>query len=72
MSGDLFKEISTIALNIDATSMNSTLTPISIDIEQINNNYVIELVTKVLDLESQLFQMLVFVQVDTRLSKCFV
>ena len=52
MSGDLFKEISTIALNIDATSMNSTLTPISIDIEQINNNYVIELVTKVLDLES--------------------
>lgn len=52
MSGDLFKEISNKALNFKEIKFKPEYKPISIDAEKINNDYVINLVSKVLKIES--------------------
>ncbi|MFX1410535.1 MAG: hypothetical protein ACFFA6_09295 [Promethearchaeota archaeon] len=52
ISGDLFKEISKIALKLKKIHFKPEFTPIEIDAEQINNNYTIELLSEVLEIES--------------------
>jgi phosphomannomutase len=52
MSGNLFKEISKKALEINEIPMKSDFTSISIDAEQKNNEYVINLLSEVLDIKS--------------------
>jgi phosphomannomutase len=51
MSGDMFKEISKIALDLKEINLKATFQTELIDIEQMNNNYVIQLLSKVLTLE---------------------
>ncbi len=51
MSGDLFKEISQIALDVDQIKLKST-NPTKIDAEKKNNDYVLNLLSKVLELKS--------------------
>ena len=52
MSGDLFKEISNLALNIEELNLDPFYMPMKIDAEQINNDYVIRLLNDVLELKS--------------------
>jgi len=52
ISGSLFKEITKIALEINEISLKSNYTPILIDAEQKNNDYVIELLSKIMKIES--------------------
>ena len=52
MSGDLFKEISKKALSFEEINLDPFYKPIKIDAEQINNDYVISLLTDVLELKS--------------------
>ena len=52
MSGDLFKEISNIALNLEEIKLNPNYKPILIDAEQKNNDYVISLLSRVLEIKS--------------------
>jgi phosphomannomutase len=52
MSGDLFKEISNIALSIEELNLDPFYQPIIIDAEQINNDYVISLLNDILELKS--------------------
>jgi len=52
MSGDLFKEISNIALSIEEINLDPFYKPMKIDAEQINNDYVISLLNDVLELKS--------------------
>ncbi|MFX0020779.1 MAG: hypothetical protein ACFE9S_00515 [Candidatus Hermodarchaeota archaeon] len=52
MSGNLFKEISKKALEVDEIPIKSDFKPISIDAEEKNNEYVINLLSKVLDIKS--------------------
>jgi phosphomannomutase len=51
MSGDLFKEISHIALDVDQIKLKST-NPTKIDAEKKNNDYVLNLLSKVIELKS--------------------
>ncbi|NVM19455.1 MAG: hypothetical protein HWN80_17270 [Candidatus Lokiarchaeota archaeon] len=52
MSGDLFKEISNKALNFKEIRFDPQYKPILIDAEKKNNDYVISLISKVLEIES--------------------
>ncbi len=52
MSGDLFKDVSRRALKIKEVHLKSDITPIQIDAEQINNDYTIKLLSKILEIES--------------------
>jgi phosphomannomutase len=52
MSGDLFKEISNRALKVKEINFDPKVSPISIDAENRNNDYVISLVTEVLEITS--------------------
>ncbi|MBY8987114.1 MAG: hypothetical protein KGD61_01580 [Candidatus Lokiarchaeota archaeon] len=52
MSGDLFKEISNKALNFKEIKFDPNYKPIPIDAEMKNNDYVISLISKVLEIES--------------------
>jgi len=52
MSGDLFKDISRRALKIKEVHFKPDITPIQIDAEQINNDYTIKLLSKILEIES--------------------
>ena len=52
MSGDLFKEISNLALSIEEINLDPFYKPIIIDAEQINNDYVISLLNDILELKS--------------------
>ncbi|UCC18234.1 MAG: hypothetical protein JSV62_08950 [Promethearchaeota archaeon] len=52
MSGNLFKEISTKALHVEEIPLKSDFIPILLDAEQNNNDYVINLLSKVLDIKS--------------------
>jgi len=52
ISGDLFKDISKLALNVKEIKLKSGFKPILIDAEQKNNNYVKALLSKVLEINS--------------------
>ena len=52
MSGDLFKEISNKAIAIKEINLDPFYKPIKIDAEQINNDYVISLLSDILELKS--------------------
>lgn len=52
MSGDLFKDISKKALEVNEISLKSGFTPIILDAEQKNNEYVINLLSKVIEIKS--------------------
>jgi phosphomannomutase len=52
MSGDLFKKISNKALNFQEIKFDPKYKPIPIDAEKKNNDYVISLISKVLEIES--------------------
>ena len=52
MSGALFKEISKKALSYKEIHLKTDFKPIQIDAEQINNEYVIKLLSKVLEIKS--------------------
>ena len=52
MSGASFKEISNKAISYKEIHMKTDFKPIQIDAEQINNDYVIKLLSKVLEIES--------------------
>jgi phosphomannomutase len=52
ISGNLFNEISKKALEVDEIPINSDFTPISLDAEQRNNEYVIDLLAKVKEINS--------------------
>jgi len=52
MSGDLFKDISNRALNFKEIKFDPKYKSISIDAEKKNNDYVISLISKVLEIES--------------------
>lgn len=52
MSGDLFKDISKKALEVNEIQFKSDFTPILIEAEQKNNEYVINLLSKVIDIKS--------------------
>jgi len=52
ISGDLFKDISKKALNYKEIELNPNFKPVLIDAEQINNNYVINLLSKILEIKS--------------------
>ncbi|MHA1458646.1 MAG: hypothetical protein ACTSQR_03180 [Promethearchaeota archaeon] len=54
MSGDLFKEISLKAIEIKEINLDPLYKPIKIDAEQINNDYVINLLNEILPLKSLL------------------
>jgi len=51
MSGDLFKDISKKALEVNEIHFKSDFTPIRIEAEQKNNDYVINLLSHVLEIE---------------------
>ncbi len=52
MSGDLFKEISNKALNFQEIKFDPNYKPILIDAEKKNNDYVVSLISKVLEIKS--------------------
>jgi phosphomannomutase len=52
ISGDLFKDISKMALKFKEIKFNPNFKPVLIDAEQQNNNYVITLLSKVLEIKS--------------------
>jgi len=52
MSGDLFKEISNKALNFQEIKFDPNYNPIPIDAEKKNNDYVVSLISKVLEIKS--------------------
>ncbi|MFX1288422.1 MAG: hypothetical protein ACFFFY_07660 [Promethearchaeota archaeon] len=52
MSGDLFKEISNKALNIKKIELDPNYNPVIIDAEKVNNDYVISLISNVLEIKS--------------------
>lgn len=52
ISGDLFKDISKMALEFKEIKFNPDFKPVLIDAEQQNNNYVIALLSKVLEIKS--------------------
>jgi len=52
MSGDLFKDISKKALEVNEIQFKSNFTPILIEAEQKNNDYVISLLSKVIEIKS--------------------
>jgi phosphomannomutase len=52
ISGDLFKDISQMALNYNEIKLNPSFKPTLIDAEQINNEYVIKLLSNVLKIKS--------------------
>jgi len=52
MSGDLFKDISKKALEVNEIQFKSNFTPILIEAEQKNNDYVINLLSKVIEVKS--------------------
>jgi phosphomannomutase len=52
MSGDLFKEISSIALNLNEIELKEDFSINRVDAEQKNNDYVKDLLTGVLEIES--------------------
>ena len=52
MSGDLFKEISNKALNFQEIKFDPSYKPIPIDVEKKNNDYVVSLISKVLEIKS--------------------
>ena len=52
ISGDLFKEISNRALKYEEIEFNLDFKPILIDAEQINNDYVIKILSEILEIKS--------------------
>ena len=52
ISGDLFKDISKKALDYEKIELNPDFKPILIDAEQMNNDYVIDLLSNVLEIRS--------------------
>ena len=52
MSGNLFKEISKLAINYDTIYFKTDYKPIHIDVEKKNNGYVIQLLSKVIEIKS--------------------
>lgn len=52
MSGALFKEITKSALGIKQISLKTDYTPLIIDAEQKNNDYVIKLLSKIMEIKS--------------------
>jgi phosphomannomutase len=52
MSGDIFKQISKKALEVKQVILKSDFTPIQLEAEQKNNDYVIELLSNVIDIQS--------------------
>jgi phosphomannomutase len=52
MSGDLFKEISSIALNLNEIELKEDISILRVDAEKKNNEYVRNLLTGVLEIES--------------------
>jgi phosphomannomutase len=52
ISGDLFKDISQMALSYSEIKMNPSFKPSLIDAEQMNNEYVIDLLSDVLEIKS--------------------
>jgi phosphomannomutase len=52
MSGDLFKDISKRALNVNEIYLKSKYGPIQIDAEQLNNDYTIKLLSRILEIKS--------------------
>lgn len=52
MSGDLFKDISKKALEVKEVHLKSDFTPIIVEAEQKNNEYVINLLSKVIEISS--------------------
>ncbi|MFX0005624.1 MAG: hypothetical protein ACFFA7_04890 [Promethearchaeota archaeon] len=52
MSGNLFKEISEKALEVNEIPLKSDYEPIKLDAEQKNNDYIINLLSKVLEIKS--------------------
>ncbi|MFX0142409.1 MAG: hypothetical protein ACFFDN_52700 [Candidatus Hodarchaeota archaeon] len=52
MSGNLFKEISKRALKVNEIYLKSKYSPIQIDAEQLNNDYTIKLLSKILEIKS--------------------
>lgn len=52
ISGDLFKDISRRALKYKKIELNPHFQPVSVDAEQMNNNYVIDLLSKTLEIKS--------------------
>ncbi|MEJ2295311.1 MAG: hypothetical protein P8Y23_11170, partial [Candidatus Lokiarchaeota archaeon] len=52
ISGDLFKDISKMALECKEVKLNPNFKPVLIDAEQQNNDYVIALLSKVLEINS--------------------
>ncbi|MGB5909899.1 MAG: hypothetical protein WBH31_01760 [Promethearchaeia archaeon] len=52
MSGDLFKEISKKALKVNEIYLKSKYSPIQVDVEQLNNDYTIKLLSRILEIKS--------------------
>ncbi len=52
MSGDLFKDISKRALKVNEIQLKSDFSPIILDAEQKNNDYVINLLSRVINIKS--------------------
>ena len=52
MSGDIFKDISKRALNVKKIHLKSDFTPNFLEVEQKNNDYVINLLSKVIEIRS--------------------
>ncbi|MFX1388447.1 MAG: hypothetical protein ACFE9Z_00110 [Promethearchaeota archaeon] len=52
MSGDLFKEISRKALQVEEVKLQPEFTPIFLEAEEKNNEYIIDLLSKVIDIQS--------------------
>ncbi|MFX1550516.1 MAG: hypothetical protein ACFFB9_09155 [Promethearchaeota archaeon] len=52
MSGNLFKEISRKAIEINEIPLKSDFSPVNLDVEQKNNDYVIKLLLKVIEIKS--------------------
>ncbi|MFX1588525.1 MAG: hypothetical protein ACFFC1_10240 [Promethearchaeota archaeon] len=52
MSGDLFKEISKKALKVNEIYLKSKYSPIQVDAEQLNNDYTIKLLSRILEIKS--------------------
>ncbi|MFX1268399.1 MAG: hypothetical protein ACFFAK_10610 [Promethearchaeota archaeon] len=52
MSGDLFKEISKQALKVNEIYLKSKYSPIQVDAEQVNNDYTIKLLSRILEIKN--------------------
>ena len=52
MSGDLFKEISKKALKVNEICLKSKYSAIQVDAEQLNNDYTIKLLSRILEIKS--------------------